>query len=82
MKAPISPESRHFGNHEADNFPHSTPLHELKRTPVSLTAPGLRDHDYYLTAEQLRLLEELRDKGLLGPGITVTVHDMTRFQSL
>ena len=83
MKAPDSqPQSRHFGNHNADYFPHDLLPHELKRTPVTLTAPGKPAHNYNLTAEQMRLLNELVDKDLTCAGFTATVHDMTCFQNL
>lgn len=85
MKAPICPESsasRHFGNHEINNFPPNLLPQEPKRTPVTLTAPGKPAHNYNLTDEQMRLLNELVDKGLTCAGFTATIHDMTCFQNL
>lgn len=83
MKAPIGSEfPRHFGDHNADHFPHNLLPHEPNYTLVTLTAPGKVDCHYKLTDEQLRLLKELEKKELLCPGFAVITHDVTCFQSL
>lgn len=82
MNAPILSETRHFGNHEASNFPHNLLPHEPNHILVTLTAPDKPDCHYKLTSGQHRLLKELEAKGLLCSGFVAITHDVTSFQSL